>query len=86
MYFFREPVRKREREGEKNINQLPPEHALTRDQICNLCMCSDWESKRQPMISQPTEPRQPVHFKNFFKCTLRVHLKTVSYWTVAITI
>ena len=34
--------------GERNINQLPLIHTLTRDRTCNLGMCLDWESKPRP--------------------------------------
>ena len=33
------------REEERNIDWLPPVHALTQDQTCNLGMCPDWKIK-----------------------------------------
>ena len=41
---FRESGRERER----NIDWLPPVHALTRDWTQNLGMCPDWELNLQP--------------------------------------
>ena len=50
---FRERGRERERERERNIvarniNQLSPVHALTKDQTCNLGMCPDQGLNLQP--------------------------------------
>ena len=39
--------RERERWGEGERHQLPPIHALTGDQTCNLGMCPDWELNPQ---------------------------------------
>ena len=36
------------KEGERNIDWLPPVHGPTRDQTCNLGMCPDWETNLQP--------------------------------------
>ena len=36
------------REKQRNIDQLPPIHSLTRDQTHNLGLCPDWELNLQP--------------------------------------
>ena len=55
----REGRREREREtliSGRNIDQLPPIYALTRDQTCNLGMCPDQGSNLQPSGVQDIAP------------------------------
>ena len=40
--------RERERLRNRNVSQLPPTHALTRDQTCNPGTCLDQGSNPQP--------------------------------------
>ena len=58
MFFdFRERGRKvKEREKERNLDQLPPQRTLTGDQTCNLGVCPDWESNPKPFGVQDDAP------------------------------
>ena len=44
IYLLLDRGERREKERERNINLLPPIHALTRDLAHNPGMCPDWES------------------------------------------
>ena len=58
--------KKGDKKEEGSIDWLRPVYAKTRDQTCNLGMCSDQELNLQPfgygMMLQPTEPHRPGQF------------------------
>ena len=50
IYLFLERREGREKEGEKNTDQLPFIHAPAGDQTCDQGMCHDWESNQGPLV------------------------------------
>ena len=46
----------RERGRQRNIDWLPPVHALTGDQTCNLGLCADRKLNPQPFRVQDDPP------------------------------
>ena len=65
-YLFLDRGEGREKEKERNIDQLPLTHTPNRGLAYNPGMCPDWESNWWPFSlqddAQPTEPNQPGQF------------------------